>query len=239
MTVTFIILMVSLAGFTQGMTGFGFGLVAMPLLLLLMDIKEASALTVLLNLIVCGMTFFSIRAHFRFRQGLGLVAGACIGVPVGVYALVRLDEALLLRILGGVMLLFAGNELILVRGRPIHLSPRLGLPMGVVSGGLTGAFGMGGPPAVAFTYSQPWSKEQIVAMLQVVFGVSTLLRLLLLGTAGFLATPLLITALWSLVPLVLAIALGQKLFSRISQPVLKKATFVFLGAMGIKYLFFH
>ncbi len=238
MTVTITILMVCLAGFTQGLTGFGFGLVAMPLLLLLMDLKAASAFTVLLNLIVCGMTFFSNRAHYHYRQGLGLVVGACLGVPVGIYALVRLNEALLIRTLGVVMLLFSANELILLRARTVHLSERLGLPLGLISGGLTGAFGMGGPPAVAFTYSQPWTKEQTVAVLQVVFGLSTLLRLLLLGTAGFIAPPLLTTTLWSVVPLVLAIALGQKWFSRIPQPALKKATFVFLGAMGIKYLCF-
>ncbi len=236
MTLPLIILMVCLAGFTQGLTGFGFGLVAMPLLLLSMDIKEASALTVLLNLIVCGMTFLSTRSHYSFRQGAALVVGACLGVPVGVYALVRLNEAFLLRSLGLVMLFFSANELILVRLKPIRLSERLGLPVGLLSGSLTGAFGMGGPPVVAFTYSQPWTKEQIVAVLQVVFGLSTVIRLLLLGTAGFLATPILIIGLWSVVPLVVAIALGQKWFARIPQPVLKRITFVFLGAMGIKYL---
>ncbi len=238
MTATLIILVICLAGFTQGLTGFGFGLVAMPLLLFLMDIKEAAALTVLLNLVVCGLTFFSTRGHYSFREGLGLVAGTCLGVPLGVYALVRLDEVLLLRILGASMVLFSANELLLGRARPIHLSPRLGLPFGLLSGGLSGAFGMGGPPAVAFTYSQAWGKEQIVAMLQVVFGLSALLRLVLLRAAGLLASPLLISGLWSLVPLVLAIALGQRCFSRIPQPVLRRATFLFLGVMGIKYLWF-
>ncbi len=238
MTLALIIIVICLAGFTQGMTGFGFGLVAMPLLLFLMDIKEAAAVTVVLNLIVCGMTFLSTRAHFSFRQGLGLVVGACLGVPLGIYALVRVDEILLLRILGGVMLLFSINELVLTRAKAFRLSPRLGLPIGLISGGLSGAFNMGGPPVVAYTYSQPWSKEQIVAVLQVVFGVSAVLRLVLLGTAGLLARPLLITALWSIVPLVIAISLGQKCFARIPQPVLKQAAFIFLGAMGIKYLLF-
>lgn len=239
MTGMLTILVVCLAGFTQGLTGFGFGLVAMPLLLLLqINLKEASALTVLLNLIVCGMTFFSTRRHYSFRLGLGLVVGSCLGVPLGIYALVRLDEGLLIHFLGGVMILMAANELILARVLPVRISPHLGIPMGLISGGLTGAFNMGGPPAVAYAYSQPWTKEQIVAVLQVVFGLSTLLRLVLLGGTGFMITPLLITGLWSIVPLMLFIALGQKYFSRISQPLLKQATFLFLGAMGIKYCFF-
>jgi uncharacterized protein len=240
MTMTFVILVITIAGFTQGMTGFGFGLVSMPLLLFLMNLNDASALTTLLNVIVCSMTFFSIRHHYSYRQGLGLVVGSCLGVPLGVYALVRVDEAMLLRILGGVLLLFSFNELVLNRVKQsIRLSPQLGFPMGVVSGGLTGAFNMGGPPAVAFIYSQTWSKEQIVAILQVVFGLGTILRLLLMGGTGFLDRPVLVTSLWSVVPLVFAIALGQKIFSRVPQLILKQITFLFLGIMGVKYLFFH
>ena len=238
MTLALIILVVCLAGFTQGLSGFGFGLVAMPLLLLLMNLKEAAALTVLLNLLVCGLTFLSTRNHYSFRQGLDLVVGTCLGVPLGVYALVRLNDVLLLRVLGGAMVLMCAHEFILARARSVHLSPRLGLPFGLLSGSLSGAFGMGGPPAVAFTYSQPWSKEQIVALLQVVFGLSAVLRLLLLGSAGLLASPLVLTGLWSIVPLTVAILLGQKCFAKIPQPVLRSATFIFLGAMGMKYLFF-
>lgn len=234
----FSVLALSLAGFAQGMTGFGFGLIAISLLPLIMGLKEAAALTALLNLVVTGLTFFSLRHHYSWRRGLGLVLGACLGVPLGVYVLVELDESLLLRILGGAMLLLSANELILSRARPIPVPPRLGLAFGLLSGGLSGAFSMGGPPAIAFTYAQPWTKEQIVAVLQVVFGTSAVLRLVLLSQAGLVAPPLLRIGLLSAVPLVLAISLGQKLFARLPQPVLKQATFVFLAAMGIKYLVF-
>jgi len=231
-------LAISLAGFAQGLTGFGYGLVAIALLPLLMNLKEAVALATVLSLVVCVRTFLSIRAHYYWRRGLGLVVGACLGVPLGTWFLVQLDEALLLRVLGGVMLLFSANELLVARSKAIHLSPRLGLPFGILSGGLSGAFGVGGPPAIAFTYSQPWTKQQVVAVLQVVFGLSALLRLLLLGSAGLLSAPLVSLGLWSVVPLLAAIAFGQRFFSRIPQSVLKQAAFLFLWAMGLKYLLF-
>lgn len=234
----FIILVVGLAGFTQGITGFGFGLVAMPLLPLLMDLRDAVALTVLMNLVVCTLMFLSIRSHYSWRQGLGLVVGACLGVPLGVYALVQLSQTLLLRVLGGVLVLFSVNELFVARTKSVPLSPRLGFPFGLVSGGLSGAFNMGGPPAVVFSYSQAWSKEQTVAVLQVVFGLSTLLRLILLGSAGLVTKPLLLTALGCVVPLAVMIFLGRWLFSRIPQKILKQAVFLFVGIMGLKHLFF-
>lgn len=234
----FIALAVSLAGFAQGLTGFGFGLVAVALLPLLMPLKAAVTLTALLSLVVSGRAFFSIRHQYCWRQGLGLIAGACVGVPAGIFVLVHLPETVLLRILGGLMLLFSANELILNRGNSLRISSRLGFPFGLASGGLSGAFGVGGPPAIAFTYSQSWSKEQIVAVLQVVFGVSALIRILLLGQVGFLSPLLTKMGLWSLVPLLAAIAVGQHFFARIPQPVLKQCAFAFLWGMGLKYLLF-
>jgi uncharacterized protein len=229
---------ICLAGFAQGLSGFGFGLITMPLLPLFMGVKDAVTLTVLLNLVVCGTTFLSIHYHYSWRQGLGLLVGALLGVPAGVYVLIHMNQTLLLRILGGVMLSFAINELWLTRAKPVRLSSRLALPFGLVSGGLSGAFNMGGPPAIVFCYSQTWSKEQIVALLQIVFGLSTCLRLVLLGSAGYLKKTLLLAGLWSLAPLIGAILLGQQLFARVSQNTLKKAVFLFLGAMGIRYLVF-
>lgn len=232
------ILVICLAGFAQGLTGFGFGLVAMGLLPMLMNLKEAVAFSTLLNLIVCGMTFFSLRSHYSWRRGLDLVVGACLGVPIGFYLLVKFDEGFLLRLLGSLMLLLAINELFMARLKSIRMPPQFGFPFGVVSGGLSGAFNMGGPPAIAFTYSQPWSKEEIVATLQIIFGISALMRLILVGSAGFFSAHILRTGCWSVLPLVASIALGQKYFEHIPQAALKKATFVFLGAMGIKYLIY-
>lgn len=231
-------LVMSLAGFTQGLAGFGFGFVAIALLPLLMNLKQAVAAATLLNLIVCIRTFLSVRAHYSWRKGLGLVVGAGLGVPIGTWVLVQLNEALLLRLLGSVMLAFSASELLLARAKPLRLSPRLGLPLGLVSGGLSGAFGVGGPPAIAFTYSQAWTKEQIVAVLQVVFGICALLRMLLLGNAGLLSPSLVRLGLWSVLPMIAAIALGQRFFSKIPQPVLRHATFLFLWTMGLKYLLF-
>jgi uncharacterized membrane protein YfcA len=84
----FSVFVICLAGFAQGLTGFGFGLVAISLLPLMMNLKEATALTALLNLVVCSMTFYSLRRHYHWRRGWGLIVGASLGVPLGVYMLI-------------------------------------------------------------------------------------------------------------------------------------------------------
>lgn len=230
-----IILVVCLAGFVHGVTGFGFALVAIPLLPLLMNLKEAVPLVVLLVLIASGIKLFTVWSHYSWRLGLGLVMGCCVGVPLGVYVLIRLDETLLRHMLGGVMLLSGLNDLLVFRKESWRIPPCLGFSLGVASGGLAGAFNMGGPPAVMFVYSQPWNKEQIAAVLQLTFGLSTLLRLILFGWTGLLDSHVLRLAAWSLVPAILAILAGSFWSARVSSVELKRGVAIFLVGMGIKY----
>lgn len=230
------IAIVVLAGFVHGLSGFGFGLVAMALLPLVMSLKDAVAFVVMLNVIVVLCTFWRVRAHYSWRQGWVLLAGTCVGVPIGVFLLVRLDEMLLRHLLGVVMCLLVIFEFVTSRKRAFRIPSYLEFPIGAAGGGMGGAFNLGGPLVVAYAYSQPWSKEQVVALLQVVFGLSTLLRLALLGTVGLLQPKLMTMTAWSAVPMVAMLALGGHFFSRISQAHLKRGAYIFLGLVGAKYL---
>jgi uncharacterized protein len=232
------VLIVCLAGFVHGLGGFGFGLVAMALLPMLMSLHAAVAVVVLLTVLVVGVTFIQMRAHYSWRQGLWLVVGSCVGTPLGVLFLIKMDEIFLRHFLGGVMFLLAFNELLIFRKKGVPIPSALAFPIGLVSGGLGGAFNMGGPPAIAFAYTQPWSKEQVMALLQVVFGVSMLARLAMLGSTGLITTQSLKIGIWSIVPMLLALALGRRCFTRISRDHLKKGAFIFLAVMGLKYLIF-
>ena len=232
------VLIVCLAGFVHGLGGFGFGLVAMALLPLLLRLHEAVAVVVLLTVIVVGVTFIQMRAHYVWRQGLWFVVGSCVGTPLGVLFLVKMDEIFLRHFLGGVMFFLAVNELLIFRKKGVPIPSSLAFPIGLMSGSLSGAFNMGGPPAIAFAYAQPWSKEQVMALLQVVFGVSIIVRLAMLGSAGLLDAQLLKIAAWGLGPMLLAMALGRRCFALVSRDHLKKGAFIFLAVMGLKYLLF-
>jgi len=232
------VLIVCLAGFVHGLGGFGFGLVAMALLPMLMSLHDAVAAVVLLTVVVVGVTFLKMRAHYSWRQGLWFVVGSCVGTPLGVAFLIKMDERFLRHCLGGVMVLLAFNELFIFRKKGLPIPSFLAFPIGLVSGSLGGAFNMGGPPAIAFVYSQPWSKEQVTALLQVVFGTGIVVRLTLLGSAGMMEGKLWQIGAWGVVPMLFAMALGRRCFAIISRDHLKRGAFIFLAVMGLKYLIF-
>lgn len=232
-----VIAVLAIAGFLQGLTGFGFGLVSMALLPLLISFRDALVVVAILNLLACLMTFATTFRQFSWRDGAGLVIGSAIGVPIGFYALVHLGSEWLLRGLGLVMCLFAASELFLTRRHPLLFPRSAGLPVGLISGSLGGAFNIGGPPVIAYVYSQPWAKEKMIATLQVVFGVSALLRLYLVHAAGLMTTALVSLAMLSVLPMLLAIFAGGKLLNRVPRELLKMGVFIFLLAIGAKYLF--
>lgn len=225
------------AGFIQGLTGFGFGLVSMALLPLVLSFKDALVVVAVLNVAACATTLATTRQHFSWARSKGLVIGSCIGVPIGFYALVHLNSDLLLRGLGVLMCLFSASELFLARYHKVHFPAKAGLPVGLISGALGGAFNIGGPPVIAYVYSQPWSKEEIIATLQAVFGCSAILRLGLVTESGLLQPRLLHLALAAMLPMLLCIFLASKLLNRVPRERLKSAVFVFLFGVGAKYLF--
>lgn len=231
-----IVLIVCLAGFTHGLSGFGFGLVAMGLLPLVMDFKEAVALVVLYGAVTVCLTLFTLRTHYRWREGIALIAGSCLGVPLGVYGLVHMNETLLRHAFGGVMCFFAAGELLSPGKSRILLPSKMEWPIGLVSGSLSGAFNMGGPIAVAYAYTRPWNKEQAASFLQVLFGTSAVMRIIFMGSEGLFHARILKVSLWGFFPLFLAIWLGNRYFSKMPQKNLKTGTFVFLIVMGVVHL---
>lgn len=226
----------TLAGFTQGLTGFGFGLVSMALLPFALPVKDATVILAPLNVITCATTLYAVRRHLRWRRSLPLVVGSCVGIPCGVFALVQLDAVVLLRTLGAVMVLFAVVDLAGSKRWRIALPAASAFPVGLVSGSLGGAFNAGGPPLIAYAYAQPWTKEEIIATLQVVFGVSAVLRLSLLGQQGMMRSELWQIAAWAVVPMFAGITAGNRLLARVPREPLRAGVSCVLLVIGARYL---
>jgi len=229
---------VTLAGFVQGTLGFGFGMVAMALLPFAIAVKEASPVVVLLTLPAVIIVFCVHWRHCSLRDGWLLVLGTCVGTPLGVYLLAIAPETLLLRLLGIILFLFAAQELWSAwRGKTkFRLKRWSGFPIAAFGGALGGAFNCGGPPVVAYVYSQSWSKEKIVAMLQLVFTVGAALRMASMIHEGLFTPHVLKIGIWSAVPVFFALLLGTRVMKKLSTARLRTVVFVFIGIIAIKFL---
>ena len=235
-----------LAGFVQGLTGFGFGLVSMSLLpLILADhsgnvsgVKEAAAISTVFSLLATVTTFLRHVREYKWRQGIGFLLSVCVGVPIGVFFLEKSNESVLLKTLGALMLLFAAREF-LFNVQPKTIPIWLTVPLGVFSGAVSGSFNLGGIPSAAYAYAHPWSRGHIMAFLQVMICSSCALRIGFYGKFGYFRDLSLGYAVLLAVPISIALWLGNLVLGKIPQKQMRTGVFAFIAVVGVYYLFWH
>ena len=96
-----------LAGFIQGLSGFGSVLVALPILVLFLDFDLAVPLASIWGMTINTILLLQLRAHLRLKNILPLTLAAIPGIPLGVYILVNANTRLLEMLLGVLLLIFS------------------------------------------------------------------------------------------------------------------------------------
>lgn len=232
----FLSLALASAGFVQGLCGFGFGLISMSLMPLFMGIKEAAVISTTFTLLATVTTFVRHCREYNWRLGAGFLLSVCLGLPLGVFFLERSSEALLVRMLGAVMLIYAAREF-LFPSRSENFPRAWTVPLGLFSGALSGAFNLGGVPSAAYAYAHPWSRGQIMAFLQVMITLSCLLRIAFYHKAGLVAGIPWTRVLLLAIPLYAAIWLGHFTLQRTHPRRMRQGIFLFITVSGFYYLF--
>ena len=221
-----------LAGFVQGLSGFGSVLLSLPLLVLFLDIREAIPLVNLMGVILTVVLIAQLRAHWEWGRIWPLLAGACPGIPVGVWLLKRMDPAHVQAVLGAVLVAYALYGLLCKL--PIgKWSGRWAYLFGFLAGGLGGAISASGPPVIVYTSLQAWTKDQIKVTLQGFFVVSGLL-IGVFHAAGGLTTRRVILLFLVTVPTLLAGTwAGSLLYGTFREEDYRRVMLVLLGALGV------
>ena len=231
-----IISIIMIAGFVQGAMGFGFGLVAISLLSIFINIKEASLILILSGLSLNVFIFIQLCNEFKFEKILSLFICSLIGVPLGVLVLEKADALLLKHILGWILLLSVTQRLIpTLRSKKWH-PYWLAIPCGFFSGTLTGAFGTGAPPIVAYISSQNFGKMRYSASLQFILGTSAIIRLAFLSYSGMLTLKIFTISFIGSIFVLIGAYLGLKVMEKIQDNIMSYIiTFIFF-ILGIKYI---
>jgi hypothetical protein len=224
------------AGAVQGASGFGFGLVAVSLLGAVLPLKDASIMLVLAALSMNLYILLRLRQHFSLERMKWMLAGAVVGVPLGVWLLVQADETLLKRILGVVLLLtVAQGSIPFVKARRWH-PLWIGMPCGLFSGALSGAFATGGPPAVAYVQSQRFDRFRYAAAVQVPLALAGAVRVVCLGAGGMFTTELLVLGIVGVACALAGAWLGLHALRRLPDQAVRNVVLTMLLVLGVKFL---
>jgi len=166
------------AGLVQGCTGFGLALVAAPFLLLLFPTVQVVPTVVMVSTVNCLLIAIEARRHIRAVIVAPLVAGALIGMPLGVHTLKVVNDTHLK--LAVAVFVFAFACILLSGWRmPLGEGLRVMIPVGMLSGFVGGSTSMGGPPIVLFLANKDTPKDLFRANLVCYF---FLLNITAIGT---------------------------------------------------------
>jgi uncharacterized protein len=160
------------ASLIQGFTGFGVGLVAMPLLISLMGIRLAAPMGAPIILTIIIVTLLRYRRHLNLRAVLPLWATSIVGIPIGVLALSYVNERLLVSVFGILIILYALYAIFSPRLPELRSSAWAPL-FGVVAGFCTGAYNGSGPPVIVYGTCRRWDPDQFRSNLQAFFLINS------------------------------------------------------------------
>lgn len=220
-----------IAGLLQGLTGFGFGLIALPLLGFFIPLKTVIPLIVLLAIFISLILSIQLRQSIVFKN-VGIMFLATLpGIPLGAYFLKHMSVQPLSLALGVIMIAFTSYQLF-VKPRPRALGVPYAMTAGFGCGFLTGCIGAGGPPAIIYTTIQPWSKDIAKANLALYFLLTGTLTSASHAMNGMISNEVLHYWMISLPALVVGIIGGTFAYRHISDHGYKKMALLLVFILG-------
>ena len=222
------------AAVVAGLAGFAFGLAAAGLWLHVLTPVEAALLIVACGALVQGLSVWQLRRALDLARLWPFVAGGAIGVPLGVALLAWAAPGTIRAGIGGFLVLYSLYGLLRPALGPVRGGGRLADGgVGVLSGALGGATGLGGILPAIWCGLRAWPKDIQRAVFQPAAVAIHVMTLIWLGGTGTLTARS--AALFALaVPAAVAGTwLGLKLYGRLDEAGFRRVVLVLLLASGI------
>ncbi len=203
-------------GFVSGLSGFGTGLAALPLWLVVLSPVLAAPLVVVCSVVSQLVTLRAIWHALDWRRVLPFVVGGLAGVPAGA-ALLTLLSAIAFKLFIGVFLIVFSGAMLTRRALPVvGFGGRLADGVVGLGGGLLGGLaGLSGPLPIVWASLRGWSRDARRAVFQA-FNLSILAFALgAHAVAGFVTLELAGLALIALPGTLLGAWLGRRVYARL------------------------
>jgi uncharacterized membrane protein YfcA len=187
------------AAVVRGYSGFGFSLLAVISLSLLLPPTQIVPSIFIMEVAASLHLLPGVWRDIHWHALLWLAVGCLVGTPFGVYALAVF-------VLIAAILLARGYALKALPGRAVTFAT------GTASGLFNGSFGIGGPPVILFFYSSPAGAAAGRASMIAFFLMTDVTALAWQGWSGLLSVATLWRALFFLPALTAGIWLGNRGF---------------------------
>lgn len=231
---------VLLFGIAKGGFGGAFGVVAVPLMSLVMSPVQAAAIVLPILCLMDLMTLWAWRGRWVWSELRILLPASVLGIGLGTLSFGLLEVAHVRLLVGAVALFFVGHYWWHRREAPGSTPAAVPRAAGILGGAGAGFTSFiahaGGPPISLYLLRRPLNKSEFVATTAVFFAVVNYVKLVPYAWLGQLSAENL-TASLVLAPFApIGIASGVWLHNRISDRVFFRWAYLLLFAVSLKLL---
>lgn len=215
-----------------GLTGFGSGIVAAPLMANFFALPFVVPLQLLLDFTAFTVLGSRVRASVNRREIAWIAPFMLAGMALGLTLLVNLPRNLLLVLLGAFVLVY-GLLGLFGRAPAGRFSQWWVAPISTFGGVISALFGTGGPIYVIYLSRRIADPTELRATIATVVMLSALARLVVFGVAGLFLQPGLVALAVLLLPfLALGVWTGMRLHHRLPAARVRRLVYVLLVASG-------
>ncbi len=219
----------------QAVAGFGFALLAVPLMVVVIDLQSAVIISSFVGTLSNLLQSWQLRNNIDRKLTKRFLLATVIGAPAGLLLFIYANQSAL-KIVLGLSILF--GVFVLSRGLELqHVSSWLDWVMGVLSGVLLMATSTNGPPLVFVLQARRIDPATFRATLNMVFLVSGTFGLVMFGLAGEIYRSDINVAAFTIPAMVIGVSTGVVIRKYVQQELFKKIVLFLLTTGGLSSLF--
>ena len=228
----FLNLILGVAACVSAVTGFGYALIAIPFLVLLVSPSVAVPVVLISANPLAIVLIWGCYRQMSPRRILYLLVFALIGMPLGVHTLASLPAATTQTIIGCTTI--ASALILMVRsGEPFAKEGLVKAVAGLLSGLIGGVSGMTGPPVVLLGLKQKWEHKAFRADLIGYFFLLHASMVVAFGQVGLLSGEALILTAKGLPGVLVGVALGLWLKRHVDSTSYRRLAIALVAVGGI------
>ena len=228
-----IAIIVLVASYTQTVTGFGFGIVAMIFLPNILLYTEANILSSILSTIVSALIVFSTFKNINWKNLIFPLIGSFVFNYLAITFVKNANNQFLILLLGIALVLLSTYFFFFSTKIKIRPSWYTGLLAGAISGVLSGLFSIGGPPVVLYYLQSEDNTERYLATISAYFVLSGIISVAMKTMSSFMTTNVLIGLGVGILAMIIGSILGKTTRKKLNPQIIRKVVYLVMAISGI------
>ncbi len=239
MTYLYLALTVFGASFLQAIIGFGFPVLAVPVLAMFFPYSKTLAMVLAISFVSTFYLSVKYRKYTNWKVMMPILIPCFISGALATYFSISVDSNIMFILLGLMLMAIALFSLFFSDKVKINPTPLNGTIVGIICGISNGLFSIVGPPAALYMIPATKSKEEYLGTGQTCFTICNVASLSIRLARGAIEGPDMKYLALGWVMMLTGAIVGQLGFKRINAKLFNKVVYIFVLLNGLWILISH